>query len=94
MSPRSQVSMPIHELVTLLEASLLFVIQLLIARHPDLLAAPEEVEGLRPDPPLYGARRILAAVRELNNALDNYRAVFHQLPRSTPGRDDDDIPFP
>jgi hypothetical protein len=85
--------MPISELVALLEASLLFVIQLLIARHPDLLAAPEEAEDIRPDPPLYGARRILAAVRELNNALDGYRAVLHQLPRPTLDSDDD-IPFP
>jgi hypothetical protein len=93
MSPRSHVSMPIAEIVTLLEASLLFVIQLLIARHPELLAAPEEAQCLRPDPPLYGARRILAAVRELNNALDGYRAVLHQLPRPSIGGDDD-FPFP
>ncbi len=90
MSQRSHVSMPVPELVTLLEASLLFVIQLLIARHPDLLAPPEEVTG-NPPPPLYGARRILAAVRELNHALDSYRVILHDLPGSTAG--DDDIPF-
>src|SRR5262249_50985202 len=45
----------------LLEVTRLFVIQLLISRHPDLLAPPEEVTGH--PPPLYGARRILAGVR-------------------------------
>jgi hypothetical protein len=82
--------MPIHELVALLEASLLFVIQLLIARHPELLAPPEEAARNTP-PPLYGARRILDAVRELNQALDSYRVILHDLPSSTTG--DDDIPF-
>lgn len=90
MSQPSHVSIPIPELVTLLEATLLFVIQLLIARHPDLLDAPEEATRC-PPPPLYGARRILAAVRELNHALDNYRVILHDLPGSTAG--DDDIPF-
>ncbi len=90
MSQRSHVSLPLPELVALLEATLLVVIQLLIARHPDLLAPPEEITR-NPPPPLYGARRILAAVRELNHALDSYRVLLHDLPRST--ADNDDIPF-
>jgi hypothetical protein len=90
VSQRSHVVLPIPELVVLLEATLLFVIQLLIARHPDLLDAPEEADR-HPPPPLYGARRILAAVRELNHALDSYRVILHDLPGSTTGKDD--IPF-
>jgi hypothetical protein len=91
MSLRPHVSLPISELVTLLEASLLFVLQWLIARHPDLLAAPEEAETIRPAIPLYGARRLLAAIRELSHALENYHEALHDRPRSSAG--DDDIPF-
>jgi hypothetical protein len=92
MSCRPHVSMPIAELVALLEASLLFALQLLIASHPDLLAPPEEADTIGPAPPLFGARRILAAVRELNDALDNYRDILHHLPSSKPDAEDD-IPF-
>ena len=92
MSSRSHVSMPIPELVALLEASLLFSIQMLVQRHPDLLAPPEEADTIRPAPPLFGARRILAAVRDLNDALDTYRDILHNLPTEKHGADDD-IPF-
>lgn len=92
MSSRPHVSLPIFDLVVMLEATLLFVIQLLIARHPDLLAASEEVDSIRSAVPLYGARRILAAIRELHHALENYRGALHDMPMSSSG-DDDDIPF-
>jgi hypothetical protein len=84
--------MPISDLVVLLEATLLFAIQLLIADNPDLLASPEEDDTIRSRVPLCGARRILAAIRELNYALESYRNAFHDGPGSSYG-DNDDIPF-
>jgi hypothetical protein len=92
MSCPSHISIPIPELVALLEASLLFSIQMLVRRHPDLLAPPEEAGTIRPALPLFGARRILAAVRDLNDALDTYRDILHNLPAEEHGADDD-IPF-
>lgn len=87
------VALPIPEPIALLDATLLFVIQVLIAQHPDLLAPPEA-----PAPPTAGlraARRIFEAVRELHHALDSYRALLpdaHPLSRGDE-RTDDDIPF-
>jgi len=92
MLHRPHISLPVAELLPLLEAALLFVIQLLIAQHPDLLAPPEEATTMRPAPPLRAAHRILDAVRELNHALDSYRAALPDLPGSGAGADDD-IPF-
>lgn len=91
MLPRPHVSLPITELLPLLESALLFVIQLLIAQHPDLLAPPEEATTMRPAPPLRAAHRILDAVRELNHALDSYRDVLPSMPRSSSRTDD--FPF-
>jgi hypothetical protein len=92
MSARPRVSLPLAELLPLLEASLLFGLQVLIALHPELLAAPEEADTLRPTLPLYGARRIYAALRELNLALESYRDTFRGQPH-TGAATDDDIPF-
>jgi hypothetical protein len=91
MLHRPHVSLPIAELLPLLEATLLFVIQLLIAQHPDLLAPPEEPTPGRPAAPLRAAHRLLDAVRELNHALDSYRAILTTLSGSGPT--DDDFPF-
>jgi hypothetical protein len=92
MLHRPHVSLPIAELLPLLEAALLFVIQLLIAQHPDLLAPPEEpTPGGRPAAPLRAAHRLLDAVRELNHALDSYRAILTTISGSGPT--DDDFPF-
>jgi len=61
--------------LVLLEETMLFVIQLLVARHPELLAAPEEVDTLVAEPPLRAAHRILDALREVTEALEDYRHV-------------------
>lgn len=87
------VALPIPEPIALLDATLLFVIQVLIARHPDLLAPPEA-----PAPPASGlraARRLFEAVRELHGALDTYRALLHDAHPLSLGheRTDQDIPF-
>ncbi len=91
MLHRPHVSLPIAELLPLLEAALLFVIQLLIAQHPDLLTPPDEATTGRPAPPLRAAHRLLDAVRELNHALDTYRAILPTISGSGPT--DDDFPF-
>jgi len=62
----------------LLEETMLSMIQLLIARHPELLAAPEEIDPLLTSPPLHAAHRILDALREVTEALDDYRNVLEQ----------------
>ena len=92
MLHRPHVSLPIAELLPLLEAALLFVIQLLIAQHPDLLTPPDEATTGRPAPPLRAAHRLLDAVRELNLALDTYRDILPTMSGSA-SPIDDDFPF-
>jgi hypothetical protein len=89
----TNVTLPIPEPLVLLDATLLFLIQVLIAQHPDLLAPAEEPAPHKPG--LRSARRIFEAVRELHAALDGYRAF---LPADHPQalgdeRPGDDIPF-
>jgi hypothetical protein len=71
-------SHPVPSIPVLLEETMLSVIQLLIARHPELLAAPEELDPLVATPPLRAAHRILDAVREVTEALDDYRDLLAQ----------------
>jgi hypothetical protein len=85
-----EISLPIPEPLPLIDATLLFLIQVLIAKHPELLAAPEE--QLLPPQGTRAARHILDAIREVHHAIETYSAL---LPNSIrPGNDnDDDIPF-
>ena len=69
---------PVPPIRMLLEETMLSVIQRLIARHPELLAAPEELDPRVAGPPLRAAHRILDAVREVTEALDDYRDVLEQ----------------
>jgi hypothetical protein len=73
-------------------ATLLFLIQVLIAHHPALL---EEDVSARLAPALHAARHVLDAVREVHYALDTYRAVLPDKPgyMSVPEDPGDDIPF-
>ena len=84
------ISLPISEPLALVDATLLFLIQVLIAKHPELLAAPEE--QLLPSPGTRAARHILDAIREVHHTIETYSAF---LPNAlSPGNDnDDDIPF-
>lgn len=90
------VLLPMPEPVALLDATLLFIIQVLLARHPDLLAPPE-VPVPHPHPSLRAARRMLDAVRDLHYALDSYRAVIPDTPALSLGDraadEDNDFPF-
>ncbi|WP_437961319.1 hypothetical protein WME76_17890 [Sorangium sp. So ce119] len=88
-----KLTLPIPEPLALLDATLLFLIQVLLAQHPDLLTPPEEPAPRNPGP--RAARRIFEAVRELHAALDNYRAFVPADPPRALGdeRPGDDIPF-
>jgi hypothetical protein len=92
MLPTSYVPIPVPEPLALLDASLLFLIQVLIAQHPVLL---EEEAPLHLAPEVRAARHVLASVREVHYALDTYRAILPDKPgyMSVPDDVDDDIPF-
>jgi hypothetical protein len=86
--PRAQnISLSVPEPLSLISATLDFTAQVLIAKHPDLLRAPEEARERSPPPDERAARDILHAVCELRYAMEIYRAYF-------PNSDHhDDIPF-
>jgi hypothetical protein len=86
-----QVSLPVPEPLALLDATLLFLVQILLAKHPDLAAPPDHTPAGTP-PGVRAARHILGAIREVHYALDSYRACF---PDKLSHGDDthDDIPF-
>lgn len=90
MLPATQVSLPVAEPLALIDATLLFVLQVLLAKHPDLLA-PAALSELRPSPAPRAARHLFDAVRELHHALETYRSSLPDAPPLSPG--DDDIPF-
>jgi len=77
--------------LALLDATALFVLQVLIAQYPELLAAPEEAlrSSLRPTK---HAHLLLTAVQELQYAIEIYRACL-PVPPSTTAHPDDDFPF-
>jgi hypothetical protein len=87
----SPLVLPIPEPLALLHATALFVIQVLLAQHPELLAPPEEVGPSRP-PHRSPAYLLLDAVRELQYALEVYRSCLTTLPVGDI-TGDDDIPF-
>jgi hypothetical protein len=83
------VHLPVLEPLALIDATLLFAVQVLIAQHPDLLAPPE-VPALRLAPGLRAAQHLLDAIRELHHAVESYRGF---LPTEAELRTSDDIPF-
>jgi hypothetical protein len=85
-----EVSLPLPEPIELIDATLLFLIQVLLAKHPDLLRPPDEAHEHRPAPGVRAARHILDAVREVHQALESYRAF---LPDTITPSGADDIPF-
>ena len=89
------VPLPVPEPLALLDATLIFLIQVLIAQQPELLTQPEQVDMRRPAHPLRAARHILDAVREVHHALDTYRAILPDPPSymSHAENDSDEIPF-
>jgi hypothetical protein len=93
MPPASHVSLPVPEPLALLEATLRFLIQVLIAQQPDLLKLPDEPLPTSSPHPLRAARHVLEVVRELHYALDTYRACLPDKPGYMNAALDDDIPF-
>jgi hypothetical protein len=92
MTMPTTLTLPIRDPLALLDATVLFVVQVLIAQHPDLLAPPEE--PLPRAPGLRAARRIFDAVRELHIALDTYRASLPEDRWRALGDDaNNDFPF-
>jgi hypothetical protein len=88
------ISLPVPEPLALLDATLLFILQVLLARHPDLLAPPEAPVP-HPAAGLRAARRIVDAVREVHHALEIYGVVLDDTPARSLGERpaNDDIPF-
>ena len=89
--PRSlHVSLPIADPLALIDATLLFLVQVLLARHPELAADGDDEP--RPPPALRAARHILGAIREVHYAIETYNDSLPDslTPSSSSG---DDIPF-
>jgi hypothetical protein len=89
------ISLHVPEPLALIEATLLFTVQVLVARHPELMLPPE-VAVIHPPPGLRAARRLLDGIRELHRAIQTYRELLPvpALERRTPeGEDFDEIPF-
>jgi hypothetical protein len=89
------VTLHVPEPIALIDATLLFAVQVLLARHPELLLPPE-VAVLHPPPGLRAARCLLDGIRELHRAIETYRdALPGAAGDHRPARADDfdDIPF-
>jgi len=89
MSHDIHVTLPLPDPLALLDATSLFAIQLLLAQHPELLAVHEEgpASFLRP---VSHAHLLFTAVRELQYAIEVYRAC---MPTALGPAADDDFPF-
>ena len=72
MLQTDRISLHVPEPLALIDATLLFAAQILLARHPDLLLPPEEAP-FRPPPAMLAARELLDAIRDLHRALETYR---------------------
>ena len=90
--PRSpQISLPVSEPIALIDATLLFLVQVLLAKHPELYPNHETEAEPRPPPGVRAAHHILDAIREVHHAIEIYNAA---LPDTlSPGGVTDDIPF-
>jgi hypothetical protein len=89
------ISLHVPEPLALIDATLLFTVQILVARHPELLLPPE-VPVLHPPPGLRAARRLLDGIRDLHRTLVAYRDTLPMARDDRPtGCDviDDGIPF-
>ena len=90
MPPSPKVSLPIANPITLIDATLLFLVQVLLANHPEL--AVDDDDEHRHPPTLRAARHILGAIREVHYAIETYNA-FLPSPLPPRGTADDDIPL-
>jgi hypothetical protein len=90
--PRSpQVSLPVSEPIALIDATLLFLVQVLLAKHPELYPKHETDAESRPPPGVRAAHHILDAIRDVHHAIELYNAA---LPDTlSPSGGADDFPF-
>lgn len=79
------------EPLALVDATLLFLVQVILAKPPDLYAPPESSTGPRPPPGTRAAHHIIGAVREVHNAIEIYNAALPDT-ISPGGAADDEIP--
>jgi hypothetical protein len=88
-------SLRLPDPLALVDATLAFTVQVLIAQHPELLLPPE-IPVLRPPPGLRAAHHVLDAIKNLHRALESYQAIAAD-PRPDAAdpapRRVDDIPF-
>ena len=86
MQRDDSVTLKVSKPLSLITTTLDFTSQFMIARHPELLDAPEELCARRVPTPERAARNIIEAINELYYAVELYRAAF---------ADDDDeyLPF-
>jgi len=77
------ISLHVPEPLALIDATLLFTLQILVARHPDLLLPHEDAPPC-PPPAVLAARELLGAIRELHLALENYRDTTRPRDPSSP----------
>lgn len=75
--------------LVLLDAAAHVLIQALVAANPEMLCRAERPSALR-DPAAIAAYRVVAACRDLHDALDAYRARVNDR---RPHDDSDDFPF-
>ena len=85
--------LPIPEPLALADATLVFLVQVLIAQNPDLLDVEDKDVDSHAPPLLHASRHILGAIRELHYALDTYRAILPDKPGFLAGDVNDDFPF-
>jgi hypothetical protein len=86
-----QVLLPVSEPIALIDATLLFLIQVLLAKHPELYPTHETDPEPPPPPGGRAARRILDAIREAHHAIEIYNTALSDT--LSPGGATDDIPF-
>jgi hypothetical protein len=86
-----QVLLPVSEPIALIDATLLFLVQVLLAKHPELYPTHETDPEPRPPPGGRAAHHILDAIREVHHAIEIYNTALHDT--LSPGGGNDDIPF-
>ena len=92
MSPQLTITLPLSDTLALIDATALLVIQVLIAQHPELLDAPDE----QPAPCcriVSHAHLLFRAIRELQYAIEVYRACLPKPVLDSDPASDDDFPF-
>jgi hypothetical protein len=92
MSPSTHIQLLSADPLAFIDAALLFLVQILRATHPELVATDDGDDDPQPPPPIRAARAILDAIRELHYAIEAYTVYLPSSPRNQQAANDD-IPF-